>query len=150
MKKNIIIISVTILIIVIICIMKISTNTKKIEIAKQENAQYEQYSKNEIYGTDVMTLINKAINQNQKNNVQKDEKGYFKDNNENSITIEIVMITNEEKKKTKTYKMETINKVGISEFIANFNTSKFKITKIEYHEQTRKIKHIEITQQYEL
>ena len=71
------------------------------------------------------------------------------ENNTNSIIVELVMITNEEKEKTKTYRMETIDKVGISEFIKNFNTAKFKITKMEYHEQTSKIKYIEISQQYE-
>ena len=57
------------------------------------------------------------------------------------------MITNEEKNKTTTYRMETISKVGIDEFIANFNTAEFKITKMEYHKETGKIKYIEITQQ---
>ena len=44
--------------------------------------------------------------------------------------------------------METIQKVGISEFISNFNTAKFRITKLEYHKKTGRIKYIEITQQY--
>ena len=59
------------------------------------------------------------------------------------------MITDEEKEKTKTYRMETIDKVGISEFISNFNTAKFNITKIEYHEKTGKVKYIEVSQKYE-
>ena len=57
------------------------------------------------------------------------------------------MITNEENEQTQIYIIETIDKVGISEFIKNFNTAKFKIAKLEYHEQTRKIKYIEISQQ---
>lgn len=148
MKKTILFISIILLIIIIICTIKISENTKKIQSIKKENAQYEQYAKKEIYGTDVMTLINKAVNQNEKNNVPKDEKENYNQNNKNSIIIEIVMITNEEKQETSTYRMETINKVGITEFISNFNTAKFKITKIDYHNQTGKIKYIEITQQY--
>ena len=57
------------------------------------------------------------------------------------------MITNEEMEKTKTYKMEKINRVGISEFIKNFNTAKFKITQTQYHRKSGKIKYIQISQQ---
>ena len=46
---------------------------------------------------------------------------------------------NEEKQETKSYKMEAISKVGISSFITNFNTVKFKCTKLEYHKSTGKI-----------
>ena len=48
-----------------------------------------------------------------------------------------------------TYKMETISKVGITEFLKNFNTTKFKCTNKEYHKETEKISYIQITQQYE-
>lgn len=149
MKKNLIIISIILLIIIIICTMGISINAKKLSVQKQANKEYEQYLEKEIYGTDVVTLINKAINDNQKNNVQKDESDKYIENNENSIIIELVMITDEKEEKTKTYRMETIDKVGINEFIKNFNTATFKITKMEYHNQTEKIKYIQISQQYE-
>lgn len=146
MKKNVLIVCSILLIIIIICTTFISINGKKLAVVKQENKKYEQYQKQEIYGTEVITLINKAIDDNQKNNVQTDETGKYINNETNSIIIEVIMITNEEKNQTTTYRMETINKVGIGEFIANFNTAKFKITNIQYHKQTGKIKYIEITQ----
>lgn len=146
MKKNVLIVCSILLIIIIVCTTFISINGKKLAVVKQENKKYEQYQKQEIYGTEVITLINKAIDHNQKNNVQTDETGKYIDNETNSIIIDVIMITNEEKNTTTTYRMETINKVGIGEFIANFNTAKFKITNIQYHKQTGKIKHIEITQ----
>lgn len=146
MKKNVLIVCSILLIIIIVCVTFISMNSKKLAVVKQENKEYEQYQKQEIYGTEVITLINKAIDDNQKNKVQTDETGKYIDNETNSIIIDVVMITNEEKNQTTTYRMETINKVGIGEFIANFNTAKFKITNIQYHKQTGKIKHIEITQ----
>ena len=149
MKKNIIIISLILLIVIIICIVGINVNSKTNISIKQENKQYEVYLNNGIYGTDVVTLINKAINNNESNNVAKDEKGFYINNNQNSIQIDLVMITNEEKQETTTYKMEAISKVGITEFIKNFNTAKFKCTKTEYHEQTGKIAYMEISQQYE-
>lgn len=149
MKKNIVIISLILLIIIIICFVGITFNSKTSRIVKQQNKEYEQYLNSEIYGTDVVTLINKAISSNENNNVQKDEKENYINNNQNSIQIDLVMITDEEKQETTTYKMEAISKVGITEFIKNFNTAKFKCTKKEYHAETGKIAYIEISQQYE-
>lgn len=147
MKKNILIISLVLLIIIIVCIAGIKWNSKANRIIKSQNKEYEEYLKDDIYGTDVITLINKAISNNKSNNISKDEKGYYIENNTNSIKIDIIMITNEEKEKKATYSMELIDKVGITEFIKNFNTAKFKCTNIEYHKETGKIKYIEITQQ---
>lgn len=146
MKKNIVIISLILLIIIIICFIGIWNNSKRLLMQKRENKEYEQYLNKEIYGTDVATILNKAMNSNKQNAIEQKDGKYI-ENDTNSIIVELVMITNEEKEKTKKYRMETIDKVGISEFIKNFNTAKFKITKLEYHEQTRKIKYIEISQQ---
>ena len=149
MKKNVIIISVILLIMIIICVVGVSINAQKISVQKQANQEYEQYLAQDIYGTDVVTLINKAIDNNKKHNVQTAEDGKYIENNENSIIIELVMITDEENQETTTYRMETIYKVGISEFISNFNTAKFKITNVQYHNQTGKISNITIEQQNE-
>ena len=149
MKKNVIIISLILIVIIAICVVGINANSKTSKAIKQQNSEYEKYLTSEIYGTDVITLINKAISSNENNNVQKDEKENYVNNNQNSIQIDLIMITDEEKKETATYKMEAISKVGIAEFIKNFNTAKFKCTKTEYHEQTGKIAYMEISQQYE-
>ena len=147
MKKYIIIISLILMIIITICIVGINAKLRVKRANIQANSDYEQYLENEIYGTDVVTLINKAITNNEKNQVKKDEKGFYINNNQNSIKIDLVMITDEEKEETKVYKMEVISKVGITEFIKNFNTAKFKCTKIEYHKATGKIAYIELAQQ---
>ena len=147
MRKNVVIISLILMIIIIICIVGINLNSKTSKSVLQTNSEYEQYLNREIYGTDVITLINKATSSNEINKISKDEKGLYIDNNQNSIKIDIVMITNEEKNETTVYKMEAISKVGITEFIKNFNTATFRCTKREYHNQTGNIKYIEITQQ---
>lgn len=150
MKKNVIILSILLLIIIIICIAGINLKSKTNRAVIKYNNEYEQYLKKEdIYGTDVITLINKATSNNEINNITKDEKGFYINNSENSITIDLVMITNETKQETTIYKMEAISKVGITEFIKNFNTAKFQCTEIEYHKGTGKISHIELTQLYE-
>lgn len=148
MKKSVLLICVILIVIIIICSVGIWSNIKKVKVQKQANIEYEKYFDKDLYGTDVATILNKATNENKQNNVEKQDEKYI-DNNINSILIDLVMITNEKKEKTKAYRMETIEKVGINEFIKNFNTAKFKITKMEYHKQTGKIKYIEISQQYE-
>lgn len=99
------------------------------------NLEYETYLNKEVLGTDVVSVMNKAINQNEKNNIQKDEKGYYIENNENSIKIYLKMITIE-----KTYPMEEFYNNGMVNFVQNFNLINFKCTSIEYHQRTGKIK----------
>ena len=57
-------------------------------IAQKENIKFEIYKDEEITGAEVTTLINKAINSNQQNEVEKDKKGRYVDNATNSINIE--------------------------------------------------------------
>ena len=149
MKKTVFSIILVFLFIIFICVLGLKINARKMNIYKQQNSEYEKYLTSSIYGTDVITLINMAISSNEVNNVQKDEKDYYINNNLNSIQINVIMITNEEKKETTTYKMETISKVGIQSFIENFNTTKFLCTDVIYHKETGKIEQIEISQQYE-
>ena len=134
MKNTLLIVLAIIFIaICIICTSLINIRTEKAEV-KKENMQYEQYLNKEILGTDIATLISKAVDKNEKNNVQKDEKGYYIDNESNSIKIDLKMITIE-----KTYPMEAIYNNKISSFVQNFNFISFKCTNIEYHEKTGRI-----------
>lgn len=146
MKKNIIILFFIFLIVIIVCWIGLRTNMQNKKNIQLENEKYEQYLKTELYGTDVVTLINKAINSNEENQIEKNQEGLYIHNDSNSILIDLVMITNEETGETTSYKMEAISKVGVTEFIKNFNTVKFECTKKEYHTQTGKISYIELTQ----
>lgn len=127
------------LIIILIISISIIENTKNLTNIQKENREYEEYLEKEIFGTQVITIVNKAINQNEKNEIKKDEKGFYIANNTNSLKIELKML-NESKQVT--YQMETIQKVGISGFIENFNLINFKCTKIEYHNKTKKVSKI--------
>lgn len=102
--------------------------------AKKENMDYEYYYEKEILGTELATIINKAIDNNEKNEVQKDENELYMQNNENSINIEIYITDNET-----TYKMEKIYNNQINRFVENYGNIKFKCTKIEYHNTTKKV-----------
>lgn len=134
MKKTFLLITAIILIIIFIILGYIFEAQAKQNQAITYNKQYETYLEQEIYGAEIATLINKVTEQNEKNNVQKDEKGYYIDNGTNSIKIDLKMITVEE-----TYPMELIYKNNITNFVKNFNVILFKCTNIEYHKQTGKI-----------
>lgn len=146
MKKNLMLVCIILLIIIGISVVVVKINMQKHKISAIQNIDFEQYLEEEIYGTDIITVINKAISSNELNEVTKDTKGFYNNNKINSIKIDVVMITNVEKNETTVYKMEAISKVGITDFIKNFNTTRFKCTKKEYHLATGKISYIEFTQ----
>lgn len=61
------------------------TNVANYNNAQKENIKLESYKDQEITGSELVTVINFAIDLNSKNNVEKDNKGKYIDNNENSI-----------------------------------------------------------------
>ena len=136
MKKTIIIFSIIFCSILLIVCVSLTQNNKNIVNIQNENAEYEKYKDKEVFGTEVASVINKAVNENIKNEVMQDEKCFYIANDTNSINIEI-KLKNEEK--LQTYKMETIQKVGTSGFVKNFNLILFKCTSIEYHNQTGRV-----------
>jgi len=137
MKKNIIILLIFAIVIFIIISYNYYEYKANIEKVAKYNKEYEQYLEGEIYGADIATIINKAVNQNEKNGVEKDEQNYFIENEENSIKIDIHILENDT-----IYNMERINKKPIEDFVKNFNSIKFKCVKKEYHELSQKIKYI--------
>lgn len=134
MKKSFLIITAIILIIIFIVLGYIFEAQAKQNEVISYNKQYESYLGKEIYGAEIATIINKVTEQNERNNVAKDENGYYIDNGTNSIKIDLKMITIE-----KTYPMELIYKNDIKSFVKNFNIILFKCTNIEYHKKTGKV-----------
>lgn len=136
MKKTIIFL---LIIIIAILIVGINYASYKFEhdIIMSENAEFEEFKDKEIYGLDIVTVINKAVDKNKKNEIPNDENGIFIQNESNSIEIEIYMKDNET-----TYKMETFYNSGTDKFIKYYGHIKFKCSKIEYHKETGKIKYI--------
>ena len=120
------------LVIILLTIISINISNKNTEknIIKNFNLQYELYQNKVLQGTDVVTLINKAINNNEKNKVPKDEKGLYIENDETSVKISVIFYNEQDEIKAE---METINKVGIQNFISNFNLTEFEISEIKYN-----------------
>ena len=139
MKKVAIFFFIIIAIIAIIAGMYINYRTKYYE-AKRENNQFESYYNQEFYGADVVTIINKAYDNNLTNAVEKDDKGIFKENETNSIKIDVKMLDTDT-----IYNMETLYSGGMQNFVEYYSGIKFKCTKIEYH-PSKKVKYMLIEQ----
>ena len=105
--------------------------------AKRENMQYENLYEKEIYGTELATLINKVVDDNIKNEVEKEDNGLYKDNGKNSIRVDI-QFTDDDRIHT----LEEIYNGGTEVFVQYYNQIKFKCTKIEYHEQTGRVRYL--------
>lgn len=128
MKKLTIFIIATVIIIASVIGVKYINYRAEQNKIKNENLEYEMYLNKPIYGTELTTFINKAVDNNQKNNVPKDEKGFFIQNDVNSIEIEIRITDNET-----LYKMETLYSGGMINFIQYYNSIYFECTKITYN-----------------
>lgn len=99
------------------------------------NKQFESYKEKEIYGAELATIINKVINENERNNIFKSETGRYIENDETSIKLEVHIKDND-----KIYLAENFYRLGTAQFVENFNTEKFKCTNIEYHYKTKRVK----------
>ena len=137
MKKTIIILIAVIIVLVSIIGIKYSSYLANLNEVKIENAKYEKYINQEIYGIDLATLINKSVDQNVKKEIEFDENGFFISNGKDSIQIEIYIQDNET-----TYKMETFHNAGPEQFVQYYGNIKFKCSKTEYHKKTGRIKYM--------
>ena len=119
---------------------------RKNEIEKQKvNSQYDVYLDKTIPGTDLISLINKTIDINQKNGVERDSNKRYINNNENLIQIYVEFIY---KKETKTLQIEDIEKGGTETFIKNYSIVNLKCTNIEYYQTTNKVKSLTFSEIY--
>ena len=137
MKKTILLILAILAIIIATISYLYMTNKANYEMAQKQNVQYESYYQQEIYGPDLATLINKAVDDNNKNDVEKTKKGKYIENTTNSINIDIKFTDD-----NTIHAMEEIYNGGISTFIQYYNQIKFKCTKIDYHASTHKVKYM--------
>ena len=136
MKKFLILFAIIIIIISIIW-FKYINYIQEYNTTQSLNAEFEKYYQKNIYGTELTTIINKAVDENSKNKVEKNEKNQFLDNNTNSINIDIKIIDT-----NKIYSMESFYMSGMEKFVQYYGSIKFKCTKIDHHKSTNKIKYL--------
>ena len=124
---------ISISIILIICAIFLSMfyrNKQKYNEQQKFNIRYEKYLYNEILGTDIATIINQAVDDNEKAMVKKDENNKYIQDDINSIYIEIKITEFAEEE---TYTMETLYNGGMNEFVKYYGQIKFKCDKIDYN-----------------
>ena len=141
MKKIFIFLAIVVIIVAIVGVRYISYKSEY-NAVRRENADFEKYKDQEVYGLDVASIMNKAVDKNTKNKIEKDDNGNFIQNDEKSIEIEIYMSDNET-----TYKRENIYDAGTEKFVQYYGKIKFKWSNIEYHKKTGRIKYILFEQQ---
>lgn len=137
MKKNVILILTIFLVIIVVIGYGIYNRRESISKSSIENKAYESFYNQQVLGTDVISIINKAVDSNEKNSVEKDEKGNYIENDENSIKIDIKF-----KELDQIITMERINEVGMQQFWQNYGALNFKCTKIEYHKKTNNVRYL--------
>ena len=120
MKKLAIIFLIGIILIVGISYMYLNYKANYNTI-RRENIKFEDYYNKELEVSDVVTLINKAYDYNLTNAVEKDQNGIFKENNINSIKIDLKMLDRD-----KVYNMETIYSGTMEKFAEMYTGIKFK------------------------
>ena len=128
MKKIIIGILLSIVILIAIFLTWYNKNLNELKNIKSFNNEFERFLNKDITGVDLTTVINKAIENNNKYEIEKNSNGIYKNDSKNSI--EIIIKPTED---GKVYPMEAFEKVGIKDFTKNFGGVLFKSTKIEYH-----------------
>lgn len=99
---------------------------------KKFNKVFLEYNRENLYGTDITTVINKAMDNNEQYKIKKDKSGAYIPDDLYSTNIYINL-----DKEGSTYPMESFYKVGINEFTRYFGELKFKCTKVNYHENGR-------------
>ena len=128
MKKITILILCFVGIILSVFAVKYINYRAEISKIKKDNLEYEFYLNKEVLGTELTTFINRATDNNKKNDVPTDKNGFYIQNDTNSVEIEIKITDN-----NKVYKMETLYNGDMLNFVQLYNLIKFECTKIEYN-----------------
>lgn len=137
MKRKFFVIMLILFVVTLISIYAVYSYRNSIKSSQKINDEYNSYYNKQMLGTELISIINKTIDINHKNNIEKDSSDYYIDNENNSIQIYVNFVY---KKETKTKKMEDIEKGGIEEFVQVYSTANFKCTNIEYHTKTKNVK----------
>lgn len=105
-------------------------NTVKFEknMIKQNNSEYEAYLNKRVLGAEVTSLVNKIIDNNEKNKVKKDEHGFYIENNFNSILMQIKISDNDT-----LYNIESFYDAGMLNFIKYYDSVLFECKEIKYN-----------------
>ena len=83
MKKVFTFVGIAIIIVVVTLMTRYFSYEAEKNVITQENEEFEKYKDKEVYGLEVATLINKAVDKNTKNEIKQDDKKEFIQNTQN-------------------------------------------------------------------
>lgn len=139
MKNKFLIVLVVLILLTVYAGYMIYQYRSDIVSSQKISKEYESYYNLEMLGTEVISIINRTIDIDTKEDVPKDENGYFIDNQKDSIRIYIKFVYKDEQK---IIPMEDIEKSTSEAFIRNYGAASFKCTDIQYHEKTKNVKNL--------
>ena len=146
MKKNLIIL-ISILLIICAFVVYFVINYRNMQMQAQiNNKEYNTYKDKTIVGTTLVSIINKNVDNNEKNNIEKDNSNVYVENEDNSIKIYIYFLDEDGKRIETPYTMEQIYNKGSDSFIKLYGTSNFTCTNIDYHSKTGNVKSLTFEQ----
>ena len=134
MKKTIIVLICIFIAIIISLYTYYQSTQSALQGVKKFNYQFEQYFDKEIYGADVVTIMSKAIDNNNKYDIARNEENKFIEDNKYCLKVMIKF-----KDVDQTFDMESIEKAGIEGFMQNFSKSTFKVIEYDYNEDSKRI-----------
>lgn len=134
MKKTIIVLICIFIAIIISLYTYYQSTQSALQGVKKFNYQFEQYFDKEIYGADVVTIMSKAIDNNNKYDIARNEENKFIEDNKYCLKVMIKF-----KDVDQTFDMESIEKAGIEGFMQNFSKSTFKVVEHDYNEDSKRI-----------
>ena len=143
MKNKILLIIVIFIIILSLAIYAIYQYRQSYIEAQKINHEYSSYYDVQLLGTELVSIINRTEDINQKNQIQKDEEDIYIDNGTNSIKLYIKF---KYKNEYTVIEGEKIASSGIENFIKTYSTASFKCTDISYHNKTKNVKAITFTE----
>lgn len=145
MKKFILIV-VALVIIISIPTYSLFVNKQKQNDMIMHNKEFTTMIDSEYFtGTVVANLINKVVNWNEQNNIQKND-GLFVENDSDSIIIEVKFILDKNKNTNQIIRAEKIEENGTENFLNLYKEEIFTKSKVEYHSKTGFLKYILLEQ----
>lgn len=107
------------------------------------NNEYKELYNINVSGTELVSIMNRTADINEKRNIPKDQEGLYTDDGQNSIIIYVNLIY---KDGYKTLRMEKILNDGVENFIKSYSVANFKCTEIINHDKTKNVKELTFTE----
>ena len=143
MKNKILLIVIIFIVVLSLSIYLVYNYRTNYMEAQKINNEYKSYYNLQMLGTELVSIINRTEDLNEKNGIQKDENGLYIENDNNSIRIYINFIYKDE---YTTLEAEKIANDGVENFIKTYSTASFKCTDIQYHNKTNNVKSLTFTE----